>query len=152
MANDPSEVAIHRVNLVSSIIKEFVVEVRLTMTFFERALKFWQSQMELSLVSRDNSQLLSERHRDVYTASCVMEGGSVWSRSLSKYRKMVTVNFCGLKNYSYVNVRIDLPGAYRLNASDIDQAVEIIDRFRAELMNEESAETVDEGVVAKEAV
>jgi len=54
---DESEVAIHRVNLVSSIIKEFVVEVKLTMTFFERAVKFWQNQMGLSLVNADNSSL-----------------------------------------------------------------------------------------------
>jgi len=82
-----------------------------------------------------------------------MEGGSVWSRSLSKYRKIVSVNLCGLKNYSYVNVRIDLPGAYRLNAGDIDQAVEIVDRFKMELLKKSTDKAeIAEGVVAKEFV
>jgi len=151
LADETSEVAVHRVNLVSSIIKEFVVEARLTSKFFDRALKFWQSKMGLTLVNADDSSIQDRDQNDIHRASFIMEGGSIWSRTLSKYRKMVAVNFYSLKDYIYVNVRIDLPGAYRLNARDIDQAIDIIDRFKTELKDSVPGNEVVEGVVAKEA-
>ncbi len=86
--------------------------------------------MELLPITIEKPRQKKGESNGVKTANFVMEGGTVWALSLRKYRKIVSVNLCGLRNFTYANIRIDLPGAYRLNHEDIKESIQIIDDFR----------------------
>ena len=135
MVKGHQDITIQRVNLASSITKEFVLSIRLDDRLFDASVDFWKNEMGLSPVSLDRSSDGKRTDNDVKTARLVMEGGTVWSLAFKKYRKIVSVNLCSLRNYTYANVRIDLPGAYRLNSEDINQAIDVVDSFRAYLLS-----------------
>jgi len=127
------DATIQRVNLASSITKEFVLKSELDDSLFDSALEYWKSSMDLLPITIEKPGQKKGETNGVKTANFVMEGGTVWALSLKKYRKIVTVNLCGLRNFTYTNIRIDLPGAYRLNHEDIKQSIQIIDDFRTRL-------------------
>jgi hypothetical protein len=141
MVKSLEDITIHRVNLASSIAKEFVVNSKLDNRLFDASVEFWRNEADLAPVSLDKPSDQKPTGDGVTTARFVMEGGSIWSRNFNKYRKIVNVNLCGLKDYTYANVRVDLPGAYRLNPEDIKQAIDIIDSFRKHLNNSDKADS-----------
>lgn len=130
MTKTEQDVTIQRVNLASSITKEFVLNSKLDYSLFDSSLEFWRNSIELLPVTIEKPTQKKGEANEVITASFVMEGGTVWALSLRKYRKIVSVNLCGLRNFTYANIRIDLPGAYRLNHKDIKESIQIIDDFR----------------------
>lgn len=129
MTKKKQDAMIQRVNLASSITKEFVIKNRLNQDLFDSAVDFWSNNMELIPITLENPKKLDNEDSDVIMARFIMEGGTIWALNFLKYRKIVSVNLCGLQNYTYVTVRIDLPGAFRLNNEDIKQSVETIDAF-----------------------
>lgn len=129
MTNKQKDAMIQRVNLASSITKEFVIKNRLDKKLFESAVDFWQNKMELIPITKDRPYKHDTEGSDVVMARFIMEGGTIWALNFLKYRKIVSVNMCGLQNFTYVTVRIDLPGAFRLSNEDIKQSVETIDAF-----------------------
>ncbi len=133
MTKKEQDATIQRVNLASSISKEFVLNSKLDHSLFDYSLEFWKKSMELLPITIERPGQKKGETNGVKTANFVMEGGTVWALSLKKYRKIVSVNLCGLRNFTYANVRIDLPGAYRLNHEDIKQSVQMIDDFRIKL-------------------
>jgi len=132
---------IQRVNLASSITKEFVIKNRLDKQLFDSAVDFWQNNMELIPITKDSPYKHDSGGSDVVMARFIMEGGTIWALNFLKYRKIVSVNLCGLQNFTYVTVRIDLPGAFRLSNEDIKQSVETIDAFLDKMSF--SAEVID---------
>ncbi|MFQ6135083.1 MAG: hypothetical protein ACE5KU_04640 [Nitrososphaerales archaeon] len=151
MVKSLQDITIQRVNLASSITKEFVVNTKLDDRLFDTSVEFWRKEVNLVPVSLDRSSDKKGADDSVKTARFVMEGGTVWSLAFKKYRKIVSVNLCGLRNYTYANVRIDLPGAYRLSPEDIKQAIETIDSFRT-CLTHSARDDGEEEVVEKRVV
>lgn len=150
MTKKKQDAMIQRVNLASSITKEFVVKNRLTQNLFDTAVEFWRDDIELNSIMIENPKKQDD-DSDVILSRFIMEGGSIWALNFLKYRKIVSVNLCGLQNFTYVTVRIDLPGAFRLNNDDIKQSVGVIDAFLVKISS--SAEvTESEDIISKVSV
>lgn len=141
MTKKKQDAMIQRVNLASSITKEFVIKNRLNQKLFDLSVDFWQNKMDLIPITQDSPHKQDSVNSDVIMARFIMEGGTIWALNFLKYRKIVSVNLCGLQDFTYVTVRIDLPGAFRLNNDDIKQSVETIDAFLAEISS--SVEVID---------
>ena len=122
-----------RVNIGSSITQEFVVSTALNDTLVDSSVKFWRQKLGLVPVTLERTSDKTCTCESVRTARLVMEGGTFWSVNFEKYRKIVQVNMRGLRNHTYAQVRIDLPGAYRLSSKEIEQAVETINLFQTHL-------------------
>jgi len=120
-----------RVNFTTSINETFTVKRKLDDELLKSAMAFWRDH---GLTVDDPKETINNSEPEG-GASVVFKahGGSLWSRTFQKYRKIVTVNLMSVLEYTHVSIRIDLPGAYALSADDIRQATETIEALKEQL-------------------
>lgn len=127
------ERSVSRVNLSSSMTDSFVVKAVITEKEFKKSLDFWQ-EMELKPTKVTALKATEAADKEeMYTGNYTVQGGTIWTRSVEKYRKIASVHFIGFKRFTYVQVRIDLPGAYNMSGEDIEKTAKIIGQFQEHL-------------------
>ena len=128
------QVALKRVHLSTILTSSFTVKTKLSPKFLEAVGNFWRNRGINTL--QINSDDLSAGDGQPLHADIHGQGGSLWSIFFEKYRKKVDISLTGLSGMTYVELKIELPGAFAVSSDDIRKAHETVESFEKYLQAE----------------
>lgn len=107
----------------SVVSENFQLPCRLDEKLIERAARFWKN---LGLVEKSVSFKEEEGSK---IASFKAEGGSIWTTSFDKYKKVVRVLMVGVGEGTQVCIHLEFPGGY-LSSADRRRVLQLFSSFQ----------------------